>query len=175
MSLGSLLPWVQYGAPVVGNLIGAGMQSRAATRAAEIADRGYQRAADIAVDNERRRREEYDRAEAAAQAQWTALEAMRAPYRAASYGLLQAYAAQHGLPLPEAPPQVQPMPPGWRPTTDTATAPTSSLSSTPAVTSTAQPSSTLALTPAIPAPTIDFGPAGDLGSLMRRRTSSTRR
>ncbi len=96
--------------PGIGTAVGAGIGAAASlgssligkhsnNNAIKTTDEAAKRAEQIAIDNENRRRDEYDRSEAAAKAAHDAEEARLAPYRAARAGLLQQAAARSGLSL----------------------------------------------------------------------------
>lgn len=82
-------------------LVGGALNGKGNKRAVETQDAAARRAEAIAIDNEKRRREEYDRAEALQKAQHDAEQARRAPYEAAKNALLQQNAGRMGLSLGE--------------------------------------------------------------------------
>lgn len=95
------MPPVVAAAAVTGAAaLGAGaLNARGNSKAAKTQDAAAQRAEAIAIENEKRRREEYDRAEAASKAQWDAEQARLEPYRAAKNALLGRSAGRLGLSL----------------------------------------------------------------------------
>lgn len=80
-----------------GALAGGVLSSRANSKAMKTQDQASRRAEAIALENERRRREEYDRGEAMAKAQWDAEQARLAPRRKLQDGLLGSAAARWGM------------------------------------------------------------------------------
>ena len=95
------MPPVVAAAAVTGAAaLGAGaLNARGNSKAAKTQDAAAQRSEAIAIENEKRRREEYDRAEAASKAQWDAEQARLEPYRAAKNALLGRSAGRLGLSL----------------------------------------------------------------------------
>ena len=80
-------------------LVGSALNGKGNKRAIETQDAAARRSEAIAIENEKRRREEYDRAEAASKAQWDAEQARLEPYRAAKNALLGRSAGRLGLSL----------------------------------------------------------------------------
>lgn len=103
------------GAQTILGLLQSRSQTNAANRASELQARGISDQLAFERENEARRREEYDRAEVAAKAQWDAEQARRAPARAAAAAILSAYTGQGA-------PAARPMPANWRPMTSPTTA-----------------------------------------------------
>lgn len=81
----------------VGTVVGGVLNSRANNKATQSQERANAEAIAMAKDNEKRRREEYDRAEALSKAQWDAEQARLEPYRAAQNGLLGQASSRLGL------------------------------------------------------------------------------
>lgn len=82
------------GADTILGLLGNRGQTRAAREAAQLQAQGLAAQLQFERENEARRREEYDRTEAQAKAQWDAEQARRAPYRAAAAAILSRYTGQ---------------------------------------------------------------------------------
>ena len=80
-------------------IVSGGLGSKGNRRAVQTQDAASRRAEAIAIDNEKRRREEYDRKEAMDRAQHDAVEARDAPFRAAREALLRQNSGRLGLSL----------------------------------------------------------------------------
>jgi hypothetical protein len=93
------MPPVVAAAAVTGAsaLAGGALSSRANNKAMKTQDEAARRAEALAIENEKRRREEYDRAEAMAKAQWDAEQQRLAPRRAAQDQLLARTGQRLGL------------------------------------------------------------------------------
>lgn len=93
------MPPVVAGAAVTagGALAGGILNSRANNKAMQSQERANAEAIAMAKDNEKRRREEYDRAEALSKAQWDAEQARLEPLRNAQNGLLGQASGRLGL------------------------------------------------------------------------------
>lgn len=78
-------------------LVGGALNGKANKKAMQIQDQASKRAEAIAIDNEKRRREEYDRAEALSKSQWDAEQARLEPLRNAQNGLLGQASGRLGL------------------------------------------------------------------------------
>ena len=78
-------------------LVGGALNGKGNSKAIRTQDAAARRAEAIAIDNEKRRREEYDRGEAMAKAQWDAEQARLAPRRKLQDGLLGSAAARWGM------------------------------------------------------------------------------
>lgn len=119
------------GAATAGAMVyGAHKQSSAARKAGDQQARAIEQQLQFERENELRRREEYDRAEAERKAQWDAEQSRRAPYRAAADAILRRRMGQMGLELPperqQPVYQPQPYPPSGGPVVQPAVPPRSS-------------------------------------------------
>lgn len=167
-------------AQTITGVIGAKSASRANERASQTQARGLDQQLAFERENEARRREEYDRAEALNRQQWEARQAQLAPYRAAADALLRRRAQELGLPDPPA--MTAPVYPAAPPSVSgTAPVPTSSgtlgtlLTPTerglrrPAPILLANQAAMQPLTPALVPPPVVQPQGATLASLMRRR------
>lgn len=93
-------------------LAGTALSSRANGKAAKTQDLAQKRAEAIEIDNENRRRQEYDRAEALRKAQYDEEQQRRAPYRAVAQSILAQNARRMGysVPGPRPPAPYTPVP-----------------------------------------------------------------
>lgn len=81
----------------VGTIVGGVLNSRSNNKATKTQAQANAEAIAMAKDNEKRRREEYDRAEALSKAQWDAEQARLEPLRNAQNGLLGQASGRLGL------------------------------------------------------------------------------
>lgn len=113
------MPPVVAAAAIAGGaaITGGVLSSRANSNAAKTQDSAAKRAEQIAIDNENRRRQEYDQQQANLKAQWDAEQARLAPRRALGDSLLQQFASRTGNSLGSLarPPAASAPPPGWVP------------------------------------------------------------
>lgn len=82
-------------------LVGGAMNGKGNSRAVRAQTAASDKALAFSQDNEKRRREEYDRAEALAKAQHDAIQAREAPYYAAKEALMRQAAGRMGLSIGE--------------------------------------------------------------------------